>query len=76
MDIKQQVADKVRQAINDKDQSISSTAELTGISYTQLHRKLNGLYEFTMTELGLLADALEVHPAELMPDEFAQEEAV
>lgn len=70
MDITKEVADKVRQAMEAKGESINNTAKLASIPYTTFHRKIDGIYDFTMSELGRLADALEIHPAEFMPDEF------
>lgn len=58
-----------------KELSINKTAELSAIAYTTLHRSLNGGGDFTITQLGRLADALEVHPAELLPEAFVVERA-
>jgi len=77
MDIKKTVANKVRQAMESKGESINNTAKLASIPYTTFHRKLDedSAYDFTMSELGRLADALEIHPTELMPEEFLNVEA-
>jgi hypothetical protein len=75
MDINKEVADKVRQAMDNKKQSILNTATSSAIAYSTFHRKLEGGGSFTMSELGRLADALDVHPSELMPASFVQESA-
>lgn len=45
----------------------------TGIPYTTLTRKLNGISDFTVGEIGRIADALGVPPWDLLPDEFLEE---
>ena len=66
---------KVRQLISDKSQSILKTAHQAAIPYETLRCQLQGEDDFTISQLGRLADALDVHPAELLPNEFAQERA-
>jgi len=75
MDINKEVANKVRQAMDHKGESILNTAKLSAIPYSTLYRKLDDGGDFTMTELGRLADALDVHPSTLVPDSFRQEDA-
>lgn len=75
MDINKEVAHNVRQAMDNKDESILNTAKLSAIAYSTFHRKLEGGGSFTMSEIGRIADALEVHPSTLMPQSFTQENA-
>ena len=73
MDNNKEVANKVRQAMSHKDESILNTAKLSAIAYSTFHRKLEGGGSFTMSEIGRIADALNVHPSALVPDAFTQE---
>lgn len=75
MDITKEIADKVRQAMESKGESINNTAKLASIPYTTFYRKIDGIYDFTMSELGRIADVLEVHPTELMPEDFLRTKA-
>ena len=75
MDITTEVANKVRQAMNSKNQTISGLAKDAAIAYSTFHRCMNGGADFTMPQLGRIADALEVHPAEIMPDHFINSDA-
>ena len=75
MDITTEVANKVRQAMNNKNQTISGLAKDAAIAYSTFHRCMNGGADFTMPQLGRIADALEIHPAEIMPDHFINSDA-
>ncbi|MGC0144424.1 helix-turn-helix domain-containing protein [Pseudactinotalea sp. Z1732] len=65
-----EVARNVSQAIVTQGQTKQRIAEVTGIPYSTLSRKLLGRSEFTFTEIALVADALGVSPASLIPDAF------
>lgn len=67
MDITQNTADRVAAAIARKGWSIQRTANESAIPYTTLYRKAKGGADFTMAEIGALADALEVSPSTLLP---------
>lgn len=67
----EEVARYVSQAIVTKGLTKQHIAEVTGIPYSTLSRKLLGRTEFTFTELALVADALNVSPSSLIPSAFA-----
>ena len=67
MDITQTTADRVAAAIARKGWSIQRTANESAIPYTTLYRKAKGGADFTLSEIGALADALEVSPSTLLP---------
>lgn len=65
------VAGRVAAAMRIADRSIKGTAEASGIPLTTYRRKLAGHTDFTVAELGRIADALDVAPATLLPATFA-----
>lgn len=67
----EEVARNVSQAIVTKGRTKLHIAEVTGIPYSTLSRKLLGRSEFTFTELALVAEALDVSPSSLIPQTFA-----
>lgn len=73
MDITKEVADKVSAAIlrNEKE-TISSVARKAFVPYSTLHRKLSGGGDFSMSELGRIADVLDIPPYTLLPSTFTQ----
>ena len=66
----EEVARNVSQAIVTKGLTKQRVAEVTGIPYSTLSRKLLGRSEFTFTELAVVAEALNVSPSSLIPDAF------
>lgn len=53
----------VNDAITDSGRTKRSIAEETGIPYPTLNRKLSGKTDFTLSELFLLAEAMQVPPS-------------
>lgn len=64
------VAGRVVAAMRTADRSIKGTAEAAGIPLTTFRRKLTGHTDFTVTEIGHVANALNIAPAELLPAVF------
>ncbi|MCW4458154.1 helix-turn-helix transcriptional regulator [Microbacterium sp. MPKO10] len=60
-------ADKVAAAVERAGMSRTKLADLTGIPYTTLGRKINGHTSFTAVEIYDIAIALNTAPAALMP---------
>lgn len=60
------VAANVRRLVNDRDWTITHLAALAGVSRASLVHALNGANSMTLDRLARLADALEVHPSELL----------
>lgn len=56
----------VRAAIRDAELNQRAISSLTGIPYTTLRRKLDGLSSFTVDELMLIGSPLNVLPSELI----------
>jgi len=69
-DIRREVADKVAAAMGRAEVSKLRLAEVTGIPYSTLGRKLNGRGEFTFEELYLIAEALGERPSSFVPSVF------
>ena len=67
MDNATNTADRVAAALTRKGWSIKRAADESGIPYTSLYSKVKGSRDFTVPEIGVLADALEVHPTILLP---------
>ena len=65
------VAGRINAAMRTADRSIKGTAEAAGIPLTTYRRKLAGHTDFTVAELGKIADALNVAPSTLLPAAFA-----
>lgn len=70
MDITTATADRVAATMTRKGMSTQHVAAAASIPYTTLHRKLNAPSDFNVSEIGRLADALGVHPADLLPAAF------
>lgn len=75
MDITTATADRVAATMTRKGMSTQHVATAASIPYTTLHRKLNAPADFTISEIGRLADALGVHPSELLPSEITTKAA-
>ncbi|MAM53389.1 helix-turn-helix domain-containing protein [Microbacterium sp. UBA3394] len=71
-DIGREVATLVLAAIGDAGLSKSKVADLSGIPYSTLNRKLMGRGEFSFEELYLLAEATGRRPSDFTPSAFAQ----
>lgn len=71
MDIKSNTADRAAAAIARKGWSIQKAADESAIPYTTLYRKVKGGGDFTITEIAMLADALGIHPGEIIPASWA-----
>jgi len=67
MDIKTNTADRAAAAIARKGWTIQKAAEASAIPYTTLYRKIKGGGDFTLTEIGMLADALDISPVDILP---------
>lgn len=63
----QMVASAIAAALLNAGFTKTHAAEVTGIPYTTLGRKLKGAADFNFTEVKLIADALGVTPGALIP---------
>lgn len=72
MDTKTTTAGMVVKAMKKADRTKSWTARKADIPTTTFFNKLRGDSEFTISELGNIAKALSVHPADLLPAEFVK----
>ena len=70
--VSSKVASKVRGIAAEKMLSTGDLAERSGIPYTTLRRKMRGEREFSVTELGLVARALDVDIEALVREAFAE----
>lgn len=70
-ELRQEVATLVLAAIGAAEISKSKLADLTGIPYSSLNRKLIGRAEFSFEELFLIADATGRMPSDFTPRAFA-----
>lgn len=68
--IAERTAQAVSQVMVNAGFSRLKLAEATGIPYTTLKRKLLGVTPFDVREVYLIARALSVPAADLLPDEF------
>lgn len=66
------VARRISDAIDTAERSRKWTAEKAGIPATTFARKLDGFGDFTISEIWRISQALELAPADLLPDEFAR----
>lgn len=66
----ERVAQLVAQAMVTAGKSKTWLAEQTGIPYSTLGRKLRAVSEFNYSETFRIAEALGIHPADLVPTEF------
>ncbi|MGC5078503.1 helix-turn-helix domain-containing protein [Agrococcus sp. DT81.2] len=64
------VAGRVVAAMTAGEWSIKGTAEAAGIPATTFRRKIAGHADFTVTEIGRIATALNIAPADLLPTRF------
>lgn len=67
-----EVGSIVESAIKSAGRTKVSVSEETGIPYPTLNRKVAGKSEFSFTELLLIAECLQVSPAEFVPSQFAR----
>ena len=67
----QTTAQRIEDAMLSAERSKRWTAEKSGIALTTFYRKLSGGADFTIPEVARIARALGVHPASLLPPEFA-----
>lgn len=65
------VAEPYRGLLAEAGHSINGLADRTSIPYTTLRRKLRAPELLTMGDLLLIAEALGVSPASLLPAQFA-----
>ena len=63
----------VRQAMTGANVTQTELARLTGIPYMALGRKLDGLRDITMCDIWLIAGALGLAPARLVPNSFLEQ---
>lgn len=70
-----ETAKLVNDAIEKSGRYKTELSEETGIPYATLNRKLSGKGEFRLSELLLIAEALNVHPSKFTPHIFAKEAA-
>lgn len=69
------VAARIIAAMKAADRSRTWTATKAGIPATTFARKLDHNGDFTVSEVFNIATALELAPADLLPDEFARHAA-
>ncbi len=62
---------RVRLAMEAAEVSAARLCELTGIPRSTLTGRLSGAREFSFRELALIADALDVPPSSLTPEDFS-----
>ena len=62
----------IAKAIQEAERTRKWTADKAGIADATLRRKLAGGTDFTTNEVIRVAKALGVHPADLLPSEFAR----
>lgn len=74
-EISREVADRVIASMKDAGLSKSKLAELTGIPYSTLGRKLVGRTEFTFGELFSIAEVVGERPSAFVPSVFEQRAA-
>ena len=67
-----QIAAKITNALIVKGISVLRLADDTGITYPTLRRSLKGQRSLTFNEFGLIAQALEVQPSQLLPSEMVE----
>lgn len=60
----------VAAAMRGADRSMKWTADRAGIANATFRRKLRGGGDFTVSEVARIAQALGIHPADLLPGEF------
>ena len=68
--IRNTTAENIRHAIMAADRSHRWVADRSGIAMSTLRRKLAGGADFGVLEVVRIANALNVHPADLLPAEF------
>lgn len=73
MDTTQATAAKVLAAIDAAERPRAWVGKKAGIALTTFSRKLEGVGDFTVSEIGRLARALNLPPVALLPDEFVDE---
>lgn len=67
METTAEVKRRIKATLFDQNVSLARLAETSNIPYATLHRKMNTERgDFTLTELGQIADALNVSPVTLM----------
>lgn len=66
-DLRGRSAPLVQQAMDTARVSINSLADQTGIPYSTLRRKITGHSDLTLAEVLVIAEALGLHPADLIP---------
>ena len=75
MATKQETRELVIEALMRTDRSEKWTADRAGIAYPTFRRRLRGDRDFTVNELGRIAQALGIHPSELLPEQFRADKA-
>ena len=68
---REQVAGRIRAAMDERDISLNALAEATGIPPSSLSRYLRGLTSPTLDHLAAIADTLSTPLADLMPGRAA-----
>lgn len=70
-----EIATRITQALIVKNISVRSLSDETGISYPTLRRTLKGGRSLTFLEFNKIANAIQVHPATLLPTSLTTETA-
>lgn len=65
-----QIAHSIMSERSKRSKTIRALADETGISYPALCQSLSGERSLSFNEFGRIAQALEVQPAHLLPDEL------
>ena len=61
---------QIEKALKRVERTQKWTADKSGIAHTTFHRKMNGGSDWTVGELARIAQVLDIHPLDLLPDEF------
>lgn len=70
-----QLATKIAAEIGRSELSLNAIAAKAGIPRTTLKNRLSGRTDFTVREVGLLAEALRTTPSKLIPTEIMEGKA-
>lgn len=62
-----QVAERINTVLTNKNVYVTTLSETTGIADKTLRRSLSGKRSLTISELGVIAEALQVSPSTLLP---------
>jgi len=70
-----EIAERIKNALIVKNSNAKALSAETGISYNRLRLTLKGDRSFTFAEFRKIADAMNVKPSALLPDELTRRSA-